>query len=99
MATWIGCLPHSLTGTIKMMDAAISSRKEQVYLICRQGGQPLRYRSYISERVEGGQEGIPVRCLSLDELERMPGPGILKIDVEGNELDVLESGGKDFFEN
>lgn len=97
MSTWIGCLPYSLTGTIKIHDAAISSQKTEVYLIFRENGRDLRYRSFISEKVEGNQEGVPVRCFSLDDLERMPGPGILKIDVEGSELDVLQSGGESFF--
>lgn len=96
--TWIGCMPYTFIGKIKLMNAAISSSKKDIFLIVRQDGQRLRYRSFVAEKVGDNQHGFPVRCCSLDELGCMRGAGILKIDVEGNEFDVLKSGSREFFD-
>ena len=45
----------------------------------------------VAER--GHREGIAVRCETLDELaERLGAPDLIKVDTEGNELEVLRGG-------
>jgi FkbM family methyltransferase len=44
-------------------------------------------------QVQNGQEGVPVRVCSLDDLAAMFGdPHVVKVDVEGAELEVLRGG-------
>lgn len=44
-------------------------------------------------RERGGEDGLPVRCRTLDELaESAPPPDLIKVDVEGAEVDVLRGG-------
>lgn len=96
--TLIGVFPYFLRRQISMKNAAITNTNDKCFLIFKEGGKRLRYRSFISTEILEGQEGKIIETTSLRTFNaNLSGQGLLKIDVEGGELNVLKSGDADFF--
>jgi FkbM family methyltransferase len=96
--TLIGIFPYFLRRQINLKKVAVTDTSDKYFLIFEEGGKRLRYRSFISTEILEGQEGKRIETTSLRTFSaKVRGYGLLKIDVEGGELNVLKSGDADFF--
>ena len=74
---------------VEIIEAAVSSKSEKSFFIQREN----TFTGYLSKDIEG----IEIETISIDDLinkSSLPIPHIIKIDVEGAELEVLK-GAKD----
>jgi FkbM family methyltransferase len=96
-ATKISLLPYIFLGRVSIYKKIVSNSLEDMYLIDEEFGNKLMYRSYISSELKGTQKGKKVRTAKLSECTDLGENGVLKIDAEGSELDVMKTGDDIFY--
>ena len=97
LSTLVATLPLRLFGKVELLKSIVTSAPENKYLITHENGTALHYRSFSSACIKENQEGILLNTIKLSDLNLQGSSILLKIDVEGNELDVMKSGNAAFY--
>jgi len=83
---------HIQHNNIEILPFAISDQQKEIRFSINSKWQDGNTYISSSEAYTGAEDTIIVKCYSIDELVKQgfKAPGIMKIDVEGAELDVLK---------
>lgn len=97
LSTLVAILPLRFFGKVELSKSIVTSTPENKYLITHENGTALNYRSFSHACIKGNQRGILLDTTKLSDLNIEGSSILLKIDVEGNELDVMKSGDAVFY--
>ena len=97
LSTLVATLPLRLFGKVELLKSIVTSAPENKYLITHENGTALHYRSFSSACIKKIKKVFLLNTIKLSDLNLQGSSILLKIDVEGNELDVMKSGNAAFY--